>query len=250
MVDFEAKRVQDLFKDEEKGELKEGITTRDINSIASMTPLNRQDLQGDLQRAYKLIYDKNSSEVGKVSEMPKLPSSNMNITSQPTLGAVPSVAQAIQQQQQQQQPTDKNPMAEQFMDMYNKIKEDKVENKPTNPTSTPTVQQQPPLSSYQDYVNRIKELENLNIEKDKEIELLKNEKEELLNQQYELENKHLEKYKELNNKYEDLQEEVSNKKSSTDDSLVDYLKQANERLEQKQSLLLQEIGKLKGMLGI
>lgn len=240
MIDFDAKRVQDLFKDEEKGELKEGITTRDINSIASMTPLNRQDLQEDLQRAYKLIYDKNISEVGKISEMPKLPSSNMNITSQPTLGAVPSVAQAIQQ------PTDKKPMAEQFMDMYNKIKDEKVENKPTNPTSTPTVQQQPQLSSYQDYVNRIKELENLNIEKDKEIELLKNEKEELLNQQYELENKHLEKYKELNNKYEDLQKEVS----STDDSLVDYLKQVNERLEQKQSLLLQEIGKLKGMLGI
>ena len=108
------------------------------------------------------------------------------------------------------------------------------------------MQQQPQLSSYQDYVNRIKELENLNIEKDKEIELLKNEKEELLNQQYELENNHLEKYKELNNKYEDLQKEVS----STDDSLVDYLKQVNERLEQKQSLLLQEIGKLKGMLGI
>ena len=247
MIDFDAKRVQDLFKDEEKGELKEGITTRDINSIASMTPLNRQDLQEDLQRAYKLIYDKNISEVGKISEMPKLPSSNMNITSQPTLGAVPSVAQAIQQQQQQQQqPTDKKPVAEQFMDMYNKIKEEKVENKPTNPTSTPTVQQQPQLSSYQDYVNRIKELENLNIEKDKEIELLKNEKEELLNQQYELENNHLEKYKELNNKYEDLQKEVS----STDDSLVDYLKQVNERLEQKQSLLLQEIGKLKGMLGI
>ena len=245
MIDFDAKRVQDLFKDEEKGELKEGITTRDINSIASMTPLNRQDLQEDLQRAYKLIYDKNISEVGKISEMPKLPSSNMNITSQPTLGAVPSVAQAIQQQQQQQ-PTDKKPMAEQFMDMYNKIKDEKVENKPTNPTSTPTVQQQPQLSSYQDYVNRIKELENLNIEKDKEIELLKNEKEELLNQQYELENNHLEKYKELNNKYEDLQKEVS----STDDSLVDYLKQVNERLEQKQSLLLQEIGKLKGMLGI
>ena len=243
MIDFDAKRVQDLFKDEEKGELKEGITTRDINSIASMTPLNRQDLQEDLQRAYKLIYDKNISEVGKISEMPKLPSSNMNITSQPTLGAVPSVAQAIQQQQQ---PTDKKPMAEQFMDMYNKIKDEKVENKPTNPTSTPTVQQQPQLSSYQDYVNRIKELENLNIEKDKEIELLKNEKEELLNQQYELENKHLEKYKELNNKYEDLQKEVS----STGDSLVDYLKQVNERLEQKQSLLLQEIGKLKGMLGI
>lgn len=247
MIDFDAKRVQDLFKDEEKSELKEGITTRDINSIASMTPLNRQDLQEDLQRAYKLIYDKNTSEMGKISEMPKLPSSNMNITSQPTLGAVPSVAQTIQQQQQQQQqPTDKKPMAEQFMDMYNKIKEEKVENKPTNPTSTPTVQQQPQLSSYQDYVNRIKELENLNIEKDKEIELLKNEKEELLNQQYELENKHLEKYKELNNKYEDLQKEVS----STDDSLVDYLKQVNERLEQKQSLLLQEIGKLKGMLGI
>lgn len=247
MIDFDAKRVQDLFKDEEKGELKEGITTRDINSIASMTPLNRQDLQEDLQRAYKLIYDKNISEVGKISEMPKLPSSNMNITSQPTLGAVPSVAQAIQQQQQQQQqPTDKKPVAEQFMDMYNKIKEEKVENKSTNPTSTPTVQQQPQLSSYQDYVNRIKELENLNIEKDKEIELLKNEKEELLNQQYELENNHLEKYKELNNKYEDLQKEVS----STDDSLVDYLKQVNERLEQKQSLLLQEIGKLKGMLGI
>ena len=247
MIDFDAKRVQDLFKDEEKGELKEGITTRDINSIASMTPLNRQDLQEDLQRAYKLIYDKNISEVGKISEMPKLPSSNMNITSQPTLGAVPSVAQAIQQQQQQQQqPTDKKPVAEQFMDMYNKIKDEKVENKPTNPTSTPTVQQQPQLSSYQDYVNRIKELENLNIEKDKEIELLKNEKEELLNQQYELENNHLEKYKELNNKYEDLQKEVS----STDDSLVDYLKQVNERLEQKQSLLLQEIGKLKGMLGI
>ena len=247
MIDFDAKRVQDLFKDEEKGELKEGITTRDINSIASMTPLNRQDLQEDLQRAYKLIYDKNISEVGKISEMPKLPSSNMNITSQPTLGAVPSVAQAIQQQQQQQQqPTDKKPVAEQFMDMYNKIKEGKVENKSTNPTSTPTVQQQPQLSSYQDYVNRIKELENLNIEKDKEIELLKNEKEELLNQQYELENNHLEKYKELNNKYEDLQKEVS----STDDSLVDYLKQVNERLEQKQSLLLQEIGKLKGMLGI
>ena len=247
MIDFDAKRVQDLFKDEEKGELKEGITTRDINSIASMTPLNRQDLQEDLQRAYKLIYDKNISEVGKISEMPKLPSSNMNITSQPTLGAVPSVAQAIQQQQQQQQqPTDKKPVAEQFMDMYNKIKEEKVENKSTNPTSTPTVQQQPQLSSYQDYVNRIKELENLNIEKDKEIELLKNEKEELLNQQYELENKHLEKYKELNNKYEDLQKEVS----STGDSLVDYLKQVNERLEQKQSLLLQEIGKLKGMLGI
>lgn len=244
MIDFDAKRVQDLFKDEEKSELKEGITTRDINSIASMTPLNRQDLQEDLQRAYKLIYDKNTSEMGKISEMPKLPSSNMNITSQPTLGAVPSVAQTIQQQQQQ--PTDKKPMAEQFMDMYNKIKEEKVENKPTNPTSTPTVQQQPPLSSYQDYVNRIKELENLNIEKDKEIELLKNEKEELLNQQYELENKHLEKYKELNNKYEDLQKEVS----STGDSLVDYLKQVNERLEQKQSLLLQEIGKLKGMLGI
>ena len=244
MIDFDAKRVQDLFKDEEKGELKEGITTRDINSIASMTPLNRQDLQEDLQRAYKLIYDKNISEVGKISEMPKLPSSNMNITSQPTLGAVPSVAQAIQQQQQQ--PTDKKPVAEQFMDMYNKIKEEKVENKSTNPTSTPTVQQQPQLSSYQDYVNRIKELENLNIEKDKEIELLKNEKEELLNQQYELENNHLEKYKELNNKYEDLQKEVS----STDDSLVDYLKQVNERLEQKQSLLLQEIGKLKGMLGI
>lgn len=240
MIDFDAKRVQDLFKDEEKGELKEGITTRDINSIASMTPLNRQDLQEDLQRAYKLIYDKNISEVGKISEMPKLPSSNMNITSQPTLGAVPSVAQTIQQ------PTDKKPMAEQFMDMYNKIKDEKVENKPTNPTSTPTVQQQPQLSSYQDYVNRIKELENLNIEKDKEIELLKNEKEELLNQQYELENNHLEKYKELNNKYEDLQKEVS----STDDSLVDYLKQVNERLEQKQSLLLQEIGKLKGMLGI
>lgn len=247
MIDFDAKRVQDLFKDEEKGELKEGITTRDINSIASMTPLNRQDLQEDLQRAYKLIYDKNISEVGKISEMPKLPSSNMNITSQPTLGAVPPVAQAIQQQQQQQQqPTDKKPVAEQFMDMYNKIKEEKVENKSTNPTSTPTVQQQPQLSSYQDYVNRIKELENLNIEKDKEIELLKNEKEELLNQQYELENKHLEKYKELNNKYEDLQKEVS----STGDSLVDYLKQVNERLEQKQSLLLQEIGKLKGMLGI
>ena len=247
MIDFDAKRVQDLFKDEEKGELKEGITTRDINSIASMTPLNRQDLQEDLQRAYKLIYDKNISEVGKISEMPKLPSSNMNITSQPTLGAVPSVAQTIQQQQQQQQqPTDKKPMAEQFMDMYNKIKDEKVENKPTNPTSTPTVQQQPQLSSYQDYVNRIKELENLNIEKDKEIELLKNEKEELLNQQYELENNHLEKYKELNNKYEDLQKEVS----STGDSLVDYLKQVNERLEQKQSLLLQEIGKLKGMLGI
>ena len=247
MIDFDAKRVQDLFKDEEKGELKEGITTRDINSIASMTPLNRQDLQEDLQRAYKLIYDKNTSEIGKISEMPKLPSSNMNITSQPTLGAVPSVAQTIQQQQQQQQqPTDKKPMAEQFMDMYNKIKEEKVENKPTNPTSTPTVQQQPQLSSYQDYVNRIKELENLNIEKDKEIELLKNEKEELLNQQYELENNHLEKYKELNNKYEDLQKEVS----STGDSLVDYLKQVNERLEQKQSLLLQEIGKLKGMLGI
>ena len=247
MIDFDAKRVQDLFKDEEKGELKEGITTRDINSIASMTPLNRQDLQEDLQRAYKLIYDKNISEVGKISEMPKLPSSNMNITSQPTLGAVPSVAQTIQQQQQQQQqPTDKKPVAEQFMDMYNKIKEEKVENKSTNPTSTPTVQQQPQLSSYQDYVNRIKELENLNIEKDKEIELLKNEKEELLNQQYELENKHLEKYKELNNKYEDLQKEVS----STGDSLVDYLKQVNERLEQKQSLLLQEIGKLKGMLGI
>lgn len=247
MIDFDAKRVQDLFKDEEKSELKEGITTRDINSIASMTPLNRQDLQEDLQRAYKLIYDKNASEMGKISEMPKLPSSNMNITSQPTLGAVPSVAQTIQQQQQQQQqPTDKKPMAEQFMDMYNKIKEEKVENKPTNPTSTPTVQQQPQLSSYQDYVNRIKELENLNIEKDKEIELLKNEKEELLNQQYELENKHLEKYKELNNKYEDLQKEVS----STGDSLVDYLKQVNERLEQKQSLLLQEIGKLKGMLGI
>lgn len=247
MIDFDAKRVQDLFKDEEKGELKEGITTRDINSIASMTPLNRQDLQEDLQRAYKLIYDKNISEVGKISEMPKLPSSNMNITSQPTLGAVPSVAQTIQQQQQQQQqPTDKKPVAEQFMDMYNKIKEEKVENKPTNPTSTPTVQQQPQLSSYQDYVNRIKELENLNIEKDKEIELLKNEKEELLNQQYELENNHLEKYKELNNKYEDLQKEVS----STGDSLVDYLKQVNERLEQKQSLLLQEIGKLKGMLGI
>lgn len=244
MIDFDAKRVQDLFKDEEKSELKEGITTRDINSIASMTPLNRQDLQEDLQRAYKLIYDKNTSEVGKISEMPKLPSSNMNITSQPTLGAVPSVAQAIQQQQQQ--PTDKKPITEQFMDMYNKIKEEKAENKPTNPTSTPTVQQQPQLSSYQDYVNRIKELENLNIEKDKEIELLKNEKEELLNQQYELENKHLEKYKELNNKYEDLQKEVS----STDDSLVDYLKQVNERLEQKQSLLLQEIGKLKGMLGI
>ena len=247
MIDFDAKRVQDLFKDEEKGELKEGITTRDINSIASMTPLNRQDLQEDLQRAYKLIYDKNTSEIGKISEMPKLPSSNMNITSQPTLGAVPSVAQTIQQQQQQQQqPTDKKPVAEQFMDMYNKIKEEKVENKSTNPTSTPTVQQQPQLSSYQDYVNRIKELENLNIEKDKEIELLKNEKEELLNQQYELENNHLEKYKELNNKYEDLQKEVS----STDDSLVDYLKQVNERLEQKQSLLLQEIGKLKGMLGI
>ena len=247
MIDFDAKRVQDLFKDEEKGELKEGITTRDINSIASMTPLNRQDLQEDLQRAYKLIYDKNISEVGKISEMPKLPSSNMNITSQPTLGAVPSVAQAIQQQQQQQQqPTDKKPVAEQFMDMYNKIKEETVENKSTNATSTPTVQQQPQLSSYQDYVNRIKELENLNIEKDKEIELLKNEKEELLNQQYELENNHLEKYKELNNKYEDLQKEVS----STDDSLVDYLKQVNERLEQKQSLLLQEIGKLKGMLGI
>lgn len=244
MIDFDAKRVQDLFKDEEKSELKEGITTRDINSIASMTPLNRQDLQEDLQRAYKLIYDKNTSEVGKIGEMPKLPSSNMNITSQPTLGAVPSVAQAIQQQQQQ--PTDKKPITEQFMDMYNKIKEEKAENKPTNPTSTPTVQQQPQLSSYQDYVNRIKELENLNIEKDKEIELLKNEKEELLNQQYELENKHLEKYKELNNKYEDLQKEVS----STDDSLVDYLKQVNERLEQKQSLLLQEIGKLKGMLGI
>ena len=244
MIDFDAKRVQDLFKDEEKSELKEGITTRDINSIASMTPLNRQDLQEDLQRAYKLIYDKNTSEVEKISEMPKLPSSNMNITSQPTLGAVPSVAQAIQQHQQQ--PTDKKPITEQFMDMYNKIKEEKAENKPTNPTSTPTVQQQPQLSSYQDYVNRIKELENLNIEKDKEIELLKNEKEELLNQQYELENKHLEKYKELNNKYEDLQKEVS----STDDSLVDYLKQVNERLEQKQSLLLQEIGKLKGMLGI
>ena len=168
MIDFDAKRVQDLFKDEDKGELKEGITTRDINSIASMTPLNRQDLQEDLQRAYKLIYDKNTSEVGKISEMPKLPSSNMNITSQPTLGAVPSVEQAIQQHQQQ--PTDKNPITEQFMDMYNKIKEEKAENKPTNPTSTPTVQQQPQLASYQDYVNRIKELENLNIEKDKEIE--------------------------------------------------------------------------------
>lgn len=220
MVDFEAKRVQDLFKDEERTELKEGITARDINSIASMTPIGRQDLQSDIQRAYKLVYEKNTNGLNKPGDFQPM----QQIQAPPTNGSQ----------------IEKNPMAEQFMNMYNKIKDIKSD-------SSVDGSEIPPINTQleKDY----NELQNLNKEYLNLIEELKKEKEELLNQQDEMEKEYLEKYKILNDKYEKLNNSVPNKEIS-DLSLLEYLKETNERLEQKQCLLQQEIGRLKGLLGI
>lgn len=228
-MDFEAKRVQDLFKDETKSELKEGITTRDINSIAGMTPLNRSDLQNDLQLAYRLIYDKTVNQESTQARMPNIPTTN--ISSNPIQMNVPMVENNMQQQSKE------NP-GEQFMDMYKKIQEEKK--------VAGEVAETPSKGNY--YDNKIKELENLILEKDKEIESLKKDKETLMNQQYDLENEHIEKYKKLNEKYEDLKD--SKESTGNSSELESYLKETIARLESKQSILLQENGKLKGMLGL
>lgn len=233
-IDFDALRVDELFKDETRTELKEGINTRDINSVVGMTPPSRSDLHEVLQKAYKLIYNTAHDTMSKPN---------------------PQSLQSPLLQQSTQKPVDNNfdftppkkTLAEQMAETQKKDTE------PTTPQMpTPAIGATAPFQ----VENKLNELQAQIKEKDELIQTLTNERDEAINQQYELEKHHSSKYKELNEKYEDLKSESENKTSppsvieDISDDLLDYLKDRVSRMEQKEAMLNQEIGKLKGMLGM
>lgn len=212
MIDFDAKRVNELFKDSNMNELKEGITLRDINSVVGITPPKRVELHQQLQVAYDILANGNK----------------------PKTDANPAPMKTLKEQ-----------MAE------NAAKKEAPALPPL--TTAPPVNH--PIINNFELQNTIAELQTKIKEKDDLIDTLTKERDVAINQQYELEKHHVEKYKELNNKYEELKESKPTTSAPSvieniSDDLMEYMRDKLVRMEQKEALLNQEIGKLKGMLGI
>lgn len=216
MIDFDAKRVNELFKDSNMSELKEGITLRDINSVVGITPPKRVELHQQLQMAYDILANGNKPIVDTSTKPMK---------------------------------TLKEQMAE------NAANSTKAAEVPALPPLTTAPPVNHPLINNYELQNKIAELQAEIKGKDEVIDTLTKERDEVINQQYELEKHHVEKYKELNNKYEELKESKPNTSvpsvvENISDDLMEYMRDKLVRMEQKEALLNQEIGKLKGMLGI
>ncbi len=243
------KRIQGLFTDETKSELKPGVTVKQLSTLTGMVPLSNSELQEDLQKAHQLIYDRSMAEINKVNGEPlRTPASSTTINPLPQLTGIPSVSNMPinQEQQQYKQPTPeegKNVAAE-LAEMYNKVQGEKAEKKEMGESKSNTNLK--PVLSPQEYEAKIKKLEDLNLEKDKEIHMLKDKSDEDLNKEYEVKFDREEIKKDTNFKVETH----TSSPVLSDETLVRYLKEVIERLEQKNSWLLQENGKLKNMLGL
>lgn len=213
-MDFDAMRVNDLFKDSEKNELRAGITIRDINSISGLTPLGRNDLQELIQKAYRIAYNSYQDEIQRITP--------------PPTSAEKSESEGFTYPRQT--------LAEQM----------------ANAKANATVGFNP-MPDYEGQLREkngiIESLKKEISEANSKIEALEQEKNELVEELYKLEKHHLGRYKELNEKYESLKDNSPLPTNNNEDS-GRYLRIKLSESEQREAALAQENANFKRMLGL
>lgn len=217
---YSQEQVLDLFKDNTKQELKDGITLQDINKVANSMPNNNKKLQSDIQKAYNLICEKSKAELKKLEESRHKPAPTTTVANS-IINDIPTVGGKQETTPQSNMPSaqEMKNIGEQLATMYNESQ--KQENKEQQKENTSTDENK--TVSFQEYAKMVEEYKSQLEEKDNNIDMLKA----------------------YNNQMSE-----KNVKEESSDLLVAHLKETIRLQEQKNSYLLQEIGKLKGMLGM